>query len=182
MQHIRSSHTQPSLSHFTPTSHRSPSLPSHRLGAADAALNRETRGLADVDGESLGLPPHLTEQMPAAVEMMEMIENAVTPTAKLQCVETAVAVLTRDAGVAISADELIPLLSLLIIRSDVPNWNATLSYIEHLQLCRTIPEQQRYVDTNTRLFTHLDWSYDGGIASFFFLSFNCGYEFVPCPS
>jgi hypothetical protein len=98
-----------------------------------------------VGGSDLGLPAALTEKMDEAVAQMEGIEDAVTPTAKLQCVEAAVTTLTKDAGSAISADELIPLLSLLIIHSDVPNWNATLRYIEHMQMCRSIADQLRCV-------------------------------------
>mmetsp|Transcript_3590 Transcript_3590/g.11203 ORF Transcript_3590/g.11203 Transcript_3590/m.11203 type:complete len:1311 (+) Transcript_3590:239-4171(+) len=117
-------------------------------GAADAALNRQTRALADLDGAALGLPEGLTLSLPDALEDVQMIQAAATPTAKLQCVERAVTTLTKGSGLTISADELIPLLSLLVIHSGIPNWTAILRFIEQFQLHRPVSQQLRYMQVS----------------------------------
>lgn len=92
-----------------------------------------------------GMGRGIAQNMAYALKLVAEINDKTTPTEKLRCLEQAITCITDDATVAVSADELVPLLALLVIRSDIPNWLVNIHYMKSFQLARVLPEHLAYL-------------------------------------
>ena len=119
----------------------------------DRLFNRVTRNLSHITDRDLELPPALTRNMPEAISQISLINAMATPLDKLYRIRGAIATLTsqgdaegsEERAVVISADELVPLISLLMIQAEVPNWHVNLEYMTQFQFSGTMPEQFAYL-------------------------------------
>ena len=109
------------------------------LSADDESLNRRTRNLQDVTAVELGLPVVLNRGVTEAAVLASEINKKTTPMEKVVCLDNAfkkMCELAKNRGengeegmVVISADDMVPMLALLVIHSDVANWHANLCYM-----------------------------------------------------
>jgi ankyrin repeat protein len=125
------------------------------LSEADETLNRRTRNLQDVTAKELGLPP-VDAAIPAAAEVVCKINSWTTPLEKILCLDEAfktfVSTATTNAAEngeeamgPISADEMVPMLALLVIHSEVANWNANLCFMTQAQFSGVVADELSYL-------------------------------------
>ena len=122
----------------------------HRaLAVEDETLNKRTRNLQDLTVEDIGLPGALQHGLPVAQGEIARLNIVTTPLEKLLCLhksfKTLSDALAGEATVVISADEMVPLISILVIRSDIPNWHTNLFYMSQLRFSGATTEESGYL-------------------------------------
>nr|XP_054748351.1 ankyrin repeat domain-containing protein 27-like [Lytechinus pictus] len=108
----------------------------------DANLNKITRNLSELQVKDVGVRLEFTTNVPRARREMSTINKFSTPLGKMQCLRRTVLAITQqgfrgkinDGARAMSSDDLLPLLVFLVVKSDIPNWLATLSYMQNFCL------------------------------------------------
>jgi hypothetical protein len=101
----------------------------------DAEINKQARNLAQAQPEELGVSSSLAAGITPALALIEDLNAASTPLDKMSLLSSAVAKMMGDAGPnagPISADELVPLLCLLVVRSENANWTANIKYMRNV--------------------------------------------------
>eukprot|EP00057_Strongylocentrotus_purpuratus_P024854 XP_011679328.1 PREDICTED: ankyrin repeat domain-containing protein 27 [Strongylocentrotus purpuratus] len=108
----------------------------------DANLNKITRNLSELQVKDVGVRLEFTTNVPRARREMSTINKFSTPLCKMQCLRKTVLAITQqgfrgkinDSARAMSSDDLLPLLVFLVVKSDIPNWLANLSYMQNFCL------------------------------------------------
>lgn len=129
----------------------------------DRSFNKCIRNLSHVTRSDMHLLPELTRRMPEAITKISFINSLPTPLEKLFCVRRALSVLTDAEGdslnagennndtkperktTVISADELVPLISFLMMKADISNWQVNLEFMTLFRFSGTLPEQFAYL-------------------------------------
>ncbi|KAI8519735.1 Ankyrin repeat domain-containing protein 27, partial [Branchiostoma belcheri] len=111
--------------------------------AQDAALNKVTRNLADVQLRDLGVRKEFWQSVPRARRELHGLNRFCSPLEKLLCVKRAITAITRPSplhkrkeSVTMSSDDLLPILVYLVIKADIPNWLANLRYLHNFRFSR----------------------------------------------
>ncbi|XP_078688617.1 ankyrin repeat domain-containing protein 27-like isoform X1 [Branchiostoma floridae x Branchiostoma belcheri] len=109
----------------------------------DAALNKVTRNLADVQLRDLGVRKEFWQSVPRARRELHGLNRFCSPLEKLLCVKRAITAITRPSplhkrkeSVTMSSDDLLPILVYLVIKADIPNWLANLRYLHNFRFSR----------------------------------------------
>ncbi|XP_035679546.1 ankyrin repeat domain-containing protein 27-like isoform X4 [Branchiostoma floridae] len=109
----------------------------------DAALNKVTRNLADVQLRDLGVRKEFWQSIPRARRELHGLNKFSSPLEKLLCVKRAITAITRPSplhkrkeSVTMSSDDLLPILVYLVIKADIPNWLANLRYLHNFRFSR----------------------------------------------
>ncbi|KAK4315605.1 hypothetical protein Pmani_013169 [Petrolisthes manimaculis] len=98
----------------------------------DARLNRAIKNLSDLQVRDLDIDPQLSTNLTKAKFELFNIEGYSTPLGKLCCLKRVIHhVLTKDK--VLSSDELLPILVFLIVKTNLPNWFAHLTFLK--QFC-----------------------------------------------
>lgn len=108
----------------------------------DANLNKITRNLSELQVKDVGVRSEFTTNVPRARREMSTINKFSTPLGKMQCLRRTVLAITQqgfrgkinDSARAMSSDDLLPLLVFLVVKADIPNWLANLSYMQNFCL------------------------------------------------
>lgn len=76
-------------------------------------------------------------------QLIDGLNRATTPLEKIMLLSKTVAQIMGQAasadGAPVTADQLVPLLCLLVVRSDNANWIANISYIRHVRWLASFP-------------------------------------------
>ncbi|XP_071507715.1 ankyrin repeat domain-containing protein 27-like [Diadema antillarum] len=110
--------------------------------AEDANLNKITRNLSELQVKDVGVRAEFTTNVPRARRELSTLNKFSTPLGKMQCLRRTVLAITRQGfrgkiienSKAMSSDDLLPLLVFLVVKSDIPNWLANLSYMQNFCL------------------------------------------------
>lgn len=94
----------------------------------DSRLNRIVKNLSDLQVKDLDIDSELSGQLTKAKFELASIDGYSTPLGKLGCIRRAIALVIVQ-GKVISADELIPILVFLVVKTNLPNWNANISFL-----------------------------------------------------
>lgn len=96
----------------------------------------------------LGLQAGMSQSgnIDAAVERINHLNNFTTNLEKMECLSGALAALTTmsDKSMVVSADDLVPLMCLMIIRSEIPNWKANHFLMANMQFTSLSSPEQAY--------------------------------------
>ncbi|ROT78022.1 Ankyrin repeat domain-containing protein 27 [Penaeus vannamei] len=95
----------------------------------DARLNRIIRNLSDLQVRDLDIDPKLSSSLTKSKFEIVNIEGYSTPLGKLGCLKRAISIVVSQGGV-VSSDELLPILMFLVVKSNLPNWFAHLSFLK----------------------------------------------------
>ncbi|XP_073234225.1 ankyrin repeat domain-containing protein 27-like isoform X2 [Porites lutea] len=113
------------------------------FGKEDALLNKMTRNLADIQVKDLGVKEQLRTNLPRGRRALSFLNRYNTPLEKFHCLKKAVTIVTdrkmktpEDAAEAITVDDLLPALIFLIIKSDIPNWLANITYLHNFHFSK----------------------------------------------
>ncbi|XP_072013004.1 ankyrin repeat domain-containing protein 27-like [Amphiura filiformis] len=112
---------------------------SHFLAKKDAAMNKTTRNLSDLQVRDVGVRADFTANVPRARRELSTLNQYRTPLEKLHCLRRTIMAISQPGyrsktpAPAMSSDDLLPLLVFLVVKSEVPNWWANLAYMENFR-------------------------------------------------
>ncbi|XP_029951992.1 ankyrin repeat domain-containing protein 27-like [Salarias fasciatus] len=127
----------------------------------DAAFNKTSRGLQELQQKHLGVKPEFSINLPRAKRELSQLNQQTSPLLKLLCLrrvaltatQTAVKTATQTAtqmprrtvGIeAVSADDLLSVVLYLLVKTEIPNWMANLSYIRNFCFSRSSKDELSY--------------------------------------
>ncbi|XP_006817407.1 ankyrin repeat domain-containing protein 27-like [Saccoglossus kowalevskii] len=110
----------------------------------DAELNKITRNLAELQLKDLGIRPQFTQNVPRARRELSFLNKFCTPLEKLYCLRRTVMTIThaslrraKNVPIApITTDDLLPILVFLVVKSEIPNWLANLTYMQNFRFSK----------------------------------------------
>ncbi|XP_033115363.1 ankyrin repeat domain-containing protein 27-like [Anneissia japonica] len=113
------------------------------LANDDAALNKTTRNLSELQVRHLGIRSEFTMNVPRARRELANLNQCWTPLEKLHCLRKTVMGLSQqnmktkssqsESSVVLSSDDLLPILVFLVVKSEVPNWLTNLAYLHNFR-------------------------------------------------
>uniref|UniRef100_A0A8C3GK54 Ankyrin repeat domain 27 n=1 Tax=Cairina moschata TaxID=8855 RepID=A0A8C3GK54_CAIMO len=119
----------------------------------DAAFNKITRSLQDLQQKDIGVKPEFSFNIPHAKRELGQLNKCTSPQQKLLCLRKVVQIIMQSPsqGVnveAVCADDLLSVLLYLLIKTEIPNWMANLSYIKNFRLCSSVKDELGYCLTS----------------------------------
>uniref|UniRef100_A0A8C4X091 Ankyrin repeat domain 27 (VPS9 domain) n=1 Tax=Eptatretus burgeri TaxID=7764 RepID=A0A8C4X091_EPTBU len=104
----------------------------------DAAFNKRTRSLQDLTLRDLGITSDFSINIPRAKRELGTLNDHSTPREKQLCLRTVLHIVLQSprhrANVQnATTDDLLPVLIYLVVKTEVPNWMANLSYMKNFQ-------------------------------------------------
>ncbi|KAK1887280.1 Ankyrin repeat domain containing protein 27 [Dissostichus eleginoides] len=107
----------------------------------DAAFNKTTRSLHDLQQKELGVKPEFSMNLSRAKRELSQLNLQTSPLLKLMCLRRVALTATQsprhterwvDLSIeAVCADDLLSVILFLLVKTEIPNWMANLSYIKN---------------------------------------------------
>uniref|UniRef100_A0A1B6CTE2 VPS9 domain-containing protein n=1 Tax=Clastoptera arizonana TaxID=38151 RepID=A0A1B6CTE2_9HEMI len=140
----------------------------------DSNLNKIIRNLSDLQLKDLDIRIDLYDTVPSARMELARIDGYSTVLGKIGCLKRTIAAIskqdcTSSQGNIIAADDLLPILIFLVIKSGVANWIAHLTYMKRFCFSTS---SDFHVDQNSFLVTSLEAAIE---------HVNSGYLLYPAP-
>uniref|UniRef100_A0A8C9T0X1 Ankyrin repeat domain 27 n=1 Tax=Scleropages formosus TaxID=113540 RepID=A0A8C9T0X1_SCLFO len=119
----------------------------------DAVFNKTTRSLQDLQQKDLGIKSEFSANIPRAKRELSQLNHCTSPLQKLLCLrKVALVVMQPPSGTvnlgAMCADDLLSVLLYLLLKTEIPNWVANLSYIKNFHLFHSAEEELSYCLTS----------------------------------
>ncbi|XP_076863215.1 ankyrin repeat domain-containing protein 27 [Brachyhypopomus gauderio] len=119
----------------------------------DAAFNKTTRGLQDLQQKDLGVKTEFSINIPRAKRELIQLNRCTSPQQKLLCLRKVALIIMQTPGrtvnfEAICADDLLSVILYLLVKTDVPNWMANLNYIKNFHFCNSAKDELSYCLTS----------------------------------
>ncbi|XP_059392673.1 ankyrin repeat domain-containing protein 27 isoform X2 [Carassius carassius] len=122
----------------------------------DAAFNKTTRSLQDLQQKELGVKSEFSINIPRAKRELSLLNSCTSPQQKLLCIRKVILTIMqstrrRDTAVSIEAmcaDDLLLVILYLLIKTEVPNWMANLSYIKNFRFRKSSKDELSYCLTS----------------------------------
>ncbi|XP_078526494.1 ankyrin repeat domain-containing protein 27 isoform X2 [Lissotriton helveticus] len=119
----------------------------------DAAFNKITRGLQDLQQKDIGIKPEFSVNIPRAKRELGHLNKCTSPQQKLMCLQQVVHNIMQSPSQrvnmeAMCADDLLSVLLYLLVKTEIPNWMANLSYIKNFRFCSTVKDELGYCLTS----------------------------------
>nr|XP_033941738.1 LOW QUALITY PROTEIN: ankyrin repeat domain-containing protein 27 [Pseudochaenichthys georgianus] len=102
----------------------------------DAAFNKTTRSLHDLQQKELGVKPEFSMNLSRAKRELSQLNLQTSPLLKLMCLRRVALTATQSPRASVSieavcADDLLSVILYLLVKTEIPNWMANLSYIKN---------------------------------------------------
>ncbi|KAM9375993.1 ankyrin repeat domain-containing protein 27 [Pholidichthys leucotaenia] len=115
----------------------------------DAAFNKTTRSLQELQQKDLGVKPEFSINLSRAKRELSQLNQQTSPLLKLLCLRrvalTATQTPTRTVSIeAVSADDLLSVILYLLVKTEIPNWMANLSYIRNFCFSHSSKDELSY--------------------------------------
>ncbi|XP_064015900.1 ankyrin repeat domain-containing protein 27 isoform X2 [Pogoniulus pusillus] len=119
----------------------------------DAAFNKITRSLQDLQQKDAGVKPEFSFNIPRAKRELGQLNRCTSPQQKLLCLRKVVQVVMQSPSQRVNvetmcADDLLSVLLYLLVKTEIPNWMANLSYIKNFRLCSSVKDELGYCLTS----------------------------------
>ncbi|KAL2093046.1 hypothetical protein ACEWY4_010358 [Coilia grayii] len=119
----------------------------------DAAFNKTTRGLQDVQQKDLGIKSEFSINIPRAKRELSQLNRCTSPLHKLLCLRKVALTIMQSPSPkvnldAICADDLLSVILYLLVKTEIPNWMANLSYIKNFHFCNSTKDDLSYCLTS----------------------------------
>ncbi|XP_048403074.1 ankyrin repeat domain-containing protein 27 isoform X1 [Stegostoma tigrinum] len=119
----------------------------------DAAFNKTTRGLQDLQLKDLGIQSQFSINIPRAKRELSQLNQCTSPQLKLICLRNVIHAIMQSPSHRVSlhsmsADDLLPVLLYLLVKTEIPNWMANLSYIKNFRFCSAVKDELGYCLTS----------------------------------
>ncbi|XP_044211463.1 ankyrin repeat domain-containing protein 27 [Thunnus albacares] len=115
----------------------------------DAAFNKTTRSLQDLQQKELGVKPEFSINLSRAKRELSQLNQQTSPLLKLLCLRrvalTATQTPRRTVSIeAVCADDLLSVILYLLVKTEIPNWMANLSYIRNFCFSHSSKDELSY--------------------------------------
>ncbi|KAM3608680.1 uncharacterized protein V6R79_002982 [Siganus canaliculatus] len=102
----------------------------------DASFNKTSRSLQELQQRELGVKPEFSTNLSRAKRELSQLNHQTSPLLKLLCLRRVALTATQTPKHAVSieavcADDLLPVILYLLVKTEIPNWMANLSYIRN---------------------------------------------------
>ncbi|KAK9952727.1 hypothetical protein ABG768_018534 [Culter alburnus] len=122
----------------------------------DAAFNKTTRSLQDLQQKELGVKSEFSINIPRAKRELSQLNICTSPLQKLLCIRKVILTIMqstrrRDTAVSIEAmcaDDLLLVILYLLIKTEIPNWMANLSYMKNFRFRNSSKDDLSYCLTS----------------------------------
>ncbi|XP_078138986.1 ankyrin repeat domain-containing protein 27 isoform X2 [Centroberyx gerrardi] len=115
----------------------------------DAAFNKTTRSLQELQQKELGVKPEFSINLPRAKRELSQLNLHTSPLLKLLCLRRVALTATqpprRTVSIeAVCADDLLAVILYLLVKTEIPNWMANLSYIRNFCFSHSSKDELSY--------------------------------------
>ncbi|XP_061696597.1 ankyrin repeat domain-containing protein 27 isoform X6 [Syngnathoides biaculeatus] len=113
----------------------------------DAAFNKMTRSLHELQHKDVGVKAHFSINLSRAKRELSQLNQQTSPLLKLLCLRRAALAATRtpsSAGLAACADDLLSVILYLLVKMEIPNWMANLSYMKNFCFSQSSKDELSY--------------------------------------
>ncbi|XP_068169080.1 ankyrin repeat domain-containing protein 27 [Antennarius striatus] len=115
----------------------------------DAAFNKTSRSLQELQQKDLGVKPEFSMNLSRAKRELSQLNQNTAPLLKLLCLQRVALTATQTPAhtaclEAVSADDLLPVILYLLVKTDIPNWMANLSYIRNFCFSQSHKDELSY--------------------------------------
>ncbi|XP_072242609.1 ankyrin repeat domain-containing protein 27 isoform X2 [Leuresthes tenuis] len=115
----------------------------------DAAFNKTTRSLQELQQKDLGVKPEFSINLSRAKRKLSQLNQQTSPLLKLLCLRRVVLTATQTPRYtisieAVSADDLLSVVLYLLVKTEIPNWMANLSYIRNFCFSHSSKDELSY--------------------------------------
>uniref|UniRef100_A0A2K5Z5F9 Ankyrin repeat domain-containing protein 27 n=1 Tax=Mandrillus leucophaeus TaxID=9568 RepID=A0A2K5Z5F9_MANLE len=119
----------------------------------DAAFNKITRSLQDLQQKDIGVKPEFSFNIPRAKRELAQLNKCTSPQQKLLCLRKVVQLITQSPSQRVNletmcADDLLSVLLYLLVKTEIPNWMANLSYIKNFRFSSSAKDELGYCLTS----------------------------------
>lgn len=119
----------------------------------DAAFNKITRSLQDLQQKDIGVKPEFSFNIPRAKRELAQLNKRTSPQQKLVCLRKVVQLITQSPSQRVNletmcADDLLSVLLYLLVKTEIPNWMANLSYIKNFRFSSSAKDELGYCLTS----------------------------------
>ncbi|XP_042524058.1 ankyrin repeat domain-containing protein 27 isoform X2 [Dipodomys spectabilis] len=119
----------------------------------DAAFNKITRSLQDLQQKDLGVKPEFSFNIPRAKRELAQLNKCTSPQQKLLCLRKVIQLITQSPSHRVNletmcADDLLSVLLYLLVKTEIPNWMANLSYMKSFRFCSSAKDELGYCLTS----------------------------------
>ncbi|XP_012502488.1 PREDICTED: ankyrin repeat domain-containing protein 27 isoform X2 [Propithecus coquereli] len=119
----------------------------------DAAFNKITRSLQDLQQKDIGVKPEFSFNIPRAKRELARLNKCTSPQQKLVCLRKVVQLITQSPSQRVNletmcADDLLSVLLYLLVKTEIPNWMANLSYIKNFRFSSSAKDELGYCLTS----------------------------------
>ncbi|XP_063053724.1 ankyrin repeat domain-containing protein 27 isoform X2 [Engraulis encrasicolus] len=119
----------------------------------DAAFNKTTRGLQDVQQKDLGIKSEFSINILRAKRELSQLNRCTSPLHKLLCLRKVALTIMQSPSPkvsldAICADDLLSVILYLLVKTEIPNWMANLSYIKNFHFSNSTKDDLSYCLTS----------------------------------
>nr|XP_033796858.1 ankyrin repeat domain-containing protein 27 isoform X2 [Geotrypetes seraphini] len=121
--------------------------------AEDASFNKITRSLQDIQQKDIGVKPEFSFNIPRAKRELGQLNRCTSPQQKLICLWKVVQIIMQSPSQRVNmetmcADDLLSVLLYLLVKTEIPNWMANLSYIKNFRMCSSVKDELGYCLTS----------------------------------
>ncbi|XP_019135141.1 ankyrin repeat domain-containing protein 27 isoform X2 [Larimichthys crocea] len=115
----------------------------------DAAFNKTSRSLQELQQKDLGVKPEFSINLSRAKRELSQLNQQTSPLLKLFCLRrvalTATQTPRRTVSIeAVCADDLLSVVLYLLVKTEIPNWMANLSYIRNFCFSHSSKDELSY--------------------------------------
>ncbi|XP_007551458.1 ankyrin repeat domain-containing protein 27 isoform X2 [Poecilia formosa] len=115
----------------------------------DASFNKTTRSLQDLQQKDLGVKPEFSMNLSRAKRELSQLNQQTSPLLKVLCLRRVVLTATqtprRTVSIeAVSADDLLSVVLYLLVKTEIPNWMANLSYMRNFCFSNSSKDELSY--------------------------------------
>ncbi|XP_068938894.1 ankyrin repeat domain-containing protein 27 [Petaurus breviceps papuanus] len=119
----------------------------------DAAFNKITRSLQDLQQKDIGVKPEFSFNIPRAKRELGQLNKCTSPQQKLVCLRKVVQLIMQSPSQRVNmetmcADDLLSVLLYLLVKTEIPNWMANLSYIKNFRFSSSTKDELGYCLTS----------------------------------
>uniref|UniRef100_A0A8C7DGT5 Ankyrin repeat domain 27 n=1 Tax=Oncorhynchus kisutch TaxID=8019 RepID=A0A8C7DGT5_ONCKI len=115
----------------------------------DSAFNKTTRGLQDLQQKDVGVKSEFSINIPRAKRELSQLNHCTSPLHKLLCLRKVGLAIMQSPSSSVSieavcADDLLSVILYLLVKTEIPNWMANLSYIKNFHFCSSTKDELSY--------------------------------------
>ncbi|XP_060742510.1 ankyrin repeat domain-containing protein 27 isoform X1 [Tachysurus vachellii] len=119
----------------------------------DAAFNKTARGLQELQQKDLGVKSEFSINIPRAKRELSQLNRCSSPQQKLLCLRKVAFTIMQSPSrrvhlEAVCADDLLSVILYLLVKTEIPNWMANLSYIKNFHFCNSTKDDLSYCLTS----------------------------------